>query len=855
MNRIKVLWLVLLILSASGAQAQREMEKLSRGLVAVKAAENNVFVSWRLLNSDAKDVSFDLYRNYKGTIEKVNSSPLHAATSFLDTQVKEAGEYQYFIKSTKKGSVEEGHFSFVNYPNGTMKNYFDLPLQTPEGYSPNDASVGDLDGDGEYEIIIHMMGKGRDNSHYGETDAPIFQAYKLDGTLLWTINLGTNIREGSHYNPFLVFDFDQDGKAEMVLKTSDGTVDGLGHVIGDASANYRNAGGHIITGAEYLTMFDGMTGKALQSINYPIPRYASGTVGSPEELKRAWGDNYGNRSERYLACVAYLDGKHPSLVFCRGYYTRVTMGAFQWRNNEFHHDWTFDSDNGEGNNRSIHGEGNHSVSVADVDGDGCDEIIYGAAAINNDGTPLHATGFGHGDALHVSDLDPTHPGLEIMDIQERFSDAGLSFREANSGKVLWKLPSVRSASSGGDKGEGPGRGVAFDIDPRHPGSECWVKGAGIGGLWSAQGEKISENAPRSCNFGIWWDGDLLRELLDSNRIYKWDWESEKQNTIFVADGCRSNNGSKSNPCLSADLFGDWREEVIFRTEDNQSLRIYTTTIPTEHRFISLMQDPVYRLSIAWQNGGYNQPPHVGFYLGAPIAVSKQKSKQSSDVQAVPELYPSGEVISRYHNDWTKGSYRRRIANFQKDPLQMGEVVFIGNSITQQGRDWSERFGMPHIRNRGIAGDLTDGVLHRLDEICYYRPKAVFILIGVNDLFNMHHERDTRFTYDKLVPSTNYIAKNIVKIAKQIARQSPETKIYVRTLLPTRRDFMKEDIVAVNTLIKRYERKAPYEVIDLYAQFVDQDGNLIKEYTKDGVHLTEAGYAHWVSVEKKILEEL
>ncbi len=615
---LKVAIVSLLFFSTiSTLQAERKPEQLSRGLVAVKSGKNSIFVSWRLLNSDSKDMAFNLYREYNGKTKKLNAAPIREATSFLDVKVKNEGAYSYFVKPIqgKEEKAAEGHFTCYNNVNVECLNYFDLPLETPEGYSPNDASIADLDGDGDYEIIIHMVGQGRDNSHPGYTTAPLFHAYKLDGTLLWEINLGTNIREGAHYNPFLVYDFDQDGKAEMVLKTADGTIDGLGNVIGNAALDHRNAYGHILSGAEYLTIFDGLTGRQMKTIDYPFSRHPYKENPTPADLEQIWGDGRGNRSERYLAAVAYLDGKQASMVFCRGYYTRVVMSALKWKNNDFQLDWIFDSDDGEGNNHIIHGQGNHSMSVGDVDADACDEIIYGAAVLNNDGTPLHSTGFGHGDALHFSDLDPTNPGLEIFTIQERFGDAGMSFREARSGKVLWKVPSVKAASAGSDRGEGPGRGVSFNIDPRYPGNECWAKGAGIRGLWSAQGEKISNQAPRSCNFALWWDGDWLRELLDGNRIYKWDWKNEKQNTIFIAEGCKSNNGSKQNPCISADIFGDWREEVVFRSEDNQSLRIFTTTIPTSHRLVTLMQDPIYRLSIAWQNVGYNQPPHTGFYVG------------------------------------------------------------------------------------------------------------------------------------------------------------------------------------------------------------------------------------------------
>ena len=246
-----------------------------------------------------------------------------------------------------------------------------------------------------------------------------------------------------------------------------------------------------------------------------------------------------------------------------------------------------------------------------MDEDGRDEIVYGAAVIDDNGHGLYSTGLGHGDALHVSDLDPERPGLEVFDIQERFDDAGANFRVAKTGELIWKKPSIQA----GADGEGPGRGLALDIDPRHRGYESWVRGAGVTGLWNAKGEKISDTTPGSCNFGVWWDGDLLRELLDRNTISKWDWTNNTETVLFKADCCMSNNGTKATPTLSADILGDWREEVIWRTTDNKELRIYTTVIPTKYRYYTLMHDPQYRLSIAWQNVAYNQPPHTGFYLG------------------------------------------------------------------------------------------------------------------------------------------------------------------------------------------------------------------------------------------------
>lgn len=622
------------------ARAQRVMEALGRGVVAVRQPEGTVFVGWRLLGTDPDDVTFNVYRAAgDGRPAKLNAKPLSGPTHLVDTGADLSHSNAYFVRPLRKGREQPASAPFTLPANAPARQYLALPLKTPPGYSPNDASAGDLDGDGEYEIVLHQAGRGRDNSRPGLTDPPILQAYKLDGTLLWTINLGRNVREGAHYTQFMVYDLDGDGRAEVACKTADGTVDGMGKVIGDEDADWGNhegtfipirrrdgterrqdVSGYILKGPEYLTVFDGLTGAALATTDYVPPRHPQTHSPTPEQMDEVWGDGWGNRVDRFLAAVAYLDGKLPSLVMCRGYYTRSVLAAWNWRGGALTRLWTFDSDDGTPGNREYRGQGNHNLSVADVDGDGRDEIVYGAAVIDDDGKGLHATGWGHGDAMHVSDLDPDRPGLEVFNIQERFDDAGANFRDAHTGRELWKKPSVAAATSGGDVGEGPGRANSVNIDPRHRGNECWVAGAGMRGLWSARGEKISDSQPRACNFAVWWDGDLLRELLDRNVVSKWNWEKQALEPLLTADGCSSNNGTKATPALSADILGDWREEVIWRTSDDQELRIYTTTIPTKHRIPTLMHDPQYRLAVAWQNVAYNQPPHPSFYLGdeAPL---------------------------------------------------------------------------------------------------------------------------------------------------------------------------------------------------------------------------------------------
>lgn len=497
-----------------------------------------------------------------------------------------------------------------------------MPLQTPDGYTPGDASVGDLDGDGRYEIVLTQEQSPRDNSQPGFTGNTLLQAYTLDGILLWTIQLGRNIREGAHYTQLIVFDLDGDGRAEITCKTADGTIDGTGNIIGDAHADWRepeSAGrhraGHIKHGPEYLTIFDGRTGAALATTQY-LPQRAPGTDNpTDEQLRAVWGDANANRSDRYLAGVAYLDGRLPSVIMCRGYYTRTVLAAWDWRDGQLTSRWVFDSD-ASPENQPYAGQGNHSLSIADVDDDGRDEIIYGAMVVDDDGTGLYSTGWGHGDALHVGDLVPDNQGLEVFDIQERFDLQGMSMRDARTGRPLFLIPSVKADETGSDKGEGPGRGNSFNIDPRFPGAESWAAGAQMDGIRDAYGHLILAQRPRSfpCNFGILWDGDLLHELLDQNRITKWNWLNETLEPLLIAHSCTSNNGTKATPALSCDLWGDWREEVIWRTRDNRELRIYTSTIPTKHRLFTLMHDPQYRLSIAWQNVAYNQPPHPSFYL-------------------------------------------------------------------------------------------------------------------------------------------------------------------------------------------------------------------------------------------------
>lgn len=592
----------------SAAAPYRLMESLNRAPVAVKT-DNGIFISWRLLGTDPSAIAFNLYRD--GVL--INASPIVQSTNYVDAAGTNNSVYE--VRAVLNG-IELPSSDTTSVWNS---NYVDIPLRkpangaTPDGeiytYNANDISVGDLDGDGQYELIVKWdPSNSKDNSQAGYTGNVYLDAYKLDGTFMWRIDMGRNIRAGAHYTQFMVYDFDGDGRAEIAAKTADGTVDGGGMVIGDPNADYRNSTGYVLSGPEFLTVFDGLTGRAMSTVNYDPPR---GNVNN-------WGDNYGNRVDRFLAAVAYLDGERPSFIMARGYYTRTVLAAYNWRDGQLTQVWKFDSD--DPGNSAYAGQGNHNLSVADVDGDGKDEIVYGAMTLDDDGTPLYNTKIGHGDALHVGDFDPSRPGLEVFKVSETYPNAaGIAMWDAATGELIWNVATNYDV----------GRGTTGDIDPRYPGAESWAVGSSTwndaaGGIYTTKGEKISSVIP-AANFVIWWDGDLLREILDHNyneskgvgtgKIQKWDYENQKTVDLLVANGTYSNNGTKGNPGLQADLLGDWREEVIWRLEDSSALRLYTTTDVTEHRIYTLMHDPEYRLSIAWQNVAYNQPPHTSFYLG------------------------------------------------------------------------------------------------------------------------------------------------------------------------------------------------------------------------------------------------
>ena len=707
------------------AVPQPQLEKLERGLVAVKTAQG-VFLSWRLMRQEVQGstkeriigADFEVYRNGE-KIALVTSS-----TNYLDAAGTEADTYAVAVTGESPCAAVQVW----------EKGYLDLPLRKPEGgvtpagqafeYTANDMSVGDVDGDGVYEYIVKWdPTNSQDVSIKGYTGRCIIDCYKLDGTLLWRLDMGPNIRAGAHYTQFMVYDFDGDGKAEMSVKTAPGTcmtqyhadgsikrqfyvtmpesdvaagvthednyvcsaADYRAHVVdmfmgwhqhpevvrgqwpatleacfgieqryayplnqADAEAltdyfinefaparspkNHLEAfEGFIYEGPEYLTMFAG-DGSEIETIPFPFPRVDDGLL---------WGDYAWNRIEpcnrvdRFLSGVAYLDGVHPSLIVCRGYYTRSCIAAYDLRGGRHELQWSIDSGflpmqnpfvitpgDAQDGTDPVYGilarQGNHSLSAADVDGDGCMEIIYGAACIDHDGTLLYSSmdrlpdgrlaKLGHGDSMHVADIDPDVPGMEIFNVFEegRHAPYGFALRDAETGKVRF-----------GEYHEGDlGRCMIGDVLPEVRGLQVWSKG-----MFDCKGNRLDAPEP-STNARIYWMGDLTTQVTDTPdylHSHKTGRVCDlRRGVVLEPEGTLTNNGTKGNPCLIGDIFGDFREELLLRTEDSTAIRIYTTTDVTAHKLPTMMHDPQYRCGIAWQNNCYNQPVYPSFYYASDM---------------------------------------------------------------------------------------------------------------------------------------------------------------------------------------------------------------------------------------------
>jgi hypothetical protein len=568
------------------------MENLDRGVVAVKVS-GGVYVGWRMFGYEYtgtdSDASYILYK------DGAKLATVTDSTNYLDAAGTASSKYS--VSAVLKGT--EGKQSDAVTP--WAQQYLSIPLTKPASqYNANDAEPGDLDGDGKLDIVLKWEGSTKDNSQAGVTDPVYIAAYTLAGKQLWMLNLGPNIRSGAHYTQMSVGDFDGDGKAEFACKTAPGTKDGTGAYLStgvaagaDNTKDYRNGSGYILTGPEWLTVFAGDTGKELATVDYPVQR---GNVGD-------WGDTYGNRLDRYNGGMAWVSdtgtGKtatgRPSIIQQRGYYTRLTVSAYNWRDAKLTKVWTFDSNDAA--NSKAKGQGDHSCMAGDVDGDGAQEILTGPTTIGSDGTLMCTTGLGHGDAMHAGILVVGKP-FSIFSVHE-----GIGGHDCHDGVTCKTY--INTPGSGDN-----GRGVAEYVTMSDlTAATC---SSGVGSMNCATGAAASSSA--GSNFLIYWDADEARELENGTPITK-----PGGGTLLNASGTASCNGTKSTPTLTADLLGDWREELVLRETSNAALRVYTTTDVTKRRIYTLMHDATYRAQVAFENASYNQPPHVGFHIGAGMA--------------------------------------------------------------------------------------------------------------------------------------------------------------------------------------------------------------------------------------------
>ena len=630
-----------------GGNGTAIMEHLDRGIYAVKSG-SGMFVSWRWNADDDDNAEFQLYRDN----QLIYTSKSGDATSYQDNGGNANSKYRVdtVVNGTVVGSEE------CRFNSGT--NYFDIPLNSPgSNYSPNDCCVGDVDGDGQYEIFLKWdQNDSQDNSKSGNTSNVYIDCVTLTGKTLWRVDLGKNIRAGQHYTQMCVADFDCDGHAELITKTADGTKDGTGKVIGDGSRNYRNGSGYILDGPEYMTLFDGRTGSALDTINFPVPR---GKVSD-------WGDNYGNRVDRFNSGIAYLDGVHPSAIYNRGYYTRMTISAVDVVNKKLSVRWIFDSNNSDSG--GAYGQGNHNLMVGDVDNDGKQEICMGDCMIDDNGKLLWSSGKGHGDAMHLGDLIPERPGLELWQCHEH-TPYGVSLFDASNGKVIFHF----------DADKDTGRCCADNVYAGSAGAEFWGARPAKAVL-DKTGKTIASLSP-SMNFLIYWDGDLEREMLSDTMISKMK-SATQIDYFFTAEGCASNNSTKAVPCLTADLFGDWREELIMRTTDNKKLRVWCTTYTTKTRLTTLMHDMQYRAQDCCQQSAYNQPPHVSYYLGSDAPLPERPNVvvngESTYTPPEPIKYTDGSFITNLTVNDTANAANWSVVT---DAKQVGSTVFGDRAFT------------------------------------------------------------------------------------------------------------------------------------------------------------------------------
>ncbi len=571
-------------LQVEGLAKERVKEKLNRGLVASLSQDNkSVYLTWRLLETDAEGISFNIYRAINGKSKRLNRKPIVQTCDFLDeTPVNNKMTY-WIVPVINEKEQESSEKIDIVFNELSSPNYTSIKLK--RAVKAGKVALADLNGDGVYDYIIRTPETNIDPGMPGDLTGKTYQieAYLSDGTYLWTKDLGQGIEPGIWYSPFIAYDFNGDGKAEIALKAAPETVK-------------RDEKGRVDSGEEYLSVLDGMTGKEIARVNWPERN-----------------DRYGNmvRRNRNQIGMAFLDGKTPFILAARGTYKLMVVDAWMLKDNKLERVWRWDGDEENPVTRSM---GAHSMISADVDGDGRDEIFLGACALNNNGTLKWSTGLGHPDKIYITDIDPRRPGMELFLCIEpwREDGRGVCMVDAITGQPIWNI---------GHKTLHVGDGMVADIDASHPGLECFATEDKKGGstdkyLLSSDGKRLGSNEDvPPCRNWIWWDGDLLRETFkgDDSRWGAGSSSHGRPQNIVKWKGETLTENIEGDILMIADVVGDWREEVITALEGE--LRIYRTNIPAKDKRTTLMQDPLYRNYIAHRSMGYPQAPVPSYYLG------------------------------------------------------------------------------------------------------------------------------------------------------------------------------------------------------------------------------------------------
>lgn len=563
-----------------GFATQRIKEQLDRGLSAVPALqENAIYLSWRLLEDDPDDVSFYVYRSANGKTQRLTKKPLTGTCDFTDINPAK-GEAQYWVCALDNKKKEISTSVKLNVDPNSLTAYRSIPLRN-KSVKAGKIAVADLNGDGVYDYIVRTPDTNVDPGRPGNLQGDTYkiEAYLSDGTFLWSKDLGQGIEPGVWYSPFIAYDFNGDGKAEIALKTA------------PANAT-RNENGRVDSGEEYLSVWDGMTGEEIARVDWP---------------KRT--DRLGNlvRQNRNQIGMAFLDGKTPYILACRGTYRAMFVDAWQLNGNKLEKAWSWDGDE---ENPVIRSQGSHNMICGDVDEDGRDEILLGSCMLDDNGTLLWSAGLGHPDKIYLTDIDPTRPGMEVFLCLEPWHDngRGVCMVDAKAGEQIWNI---------GHKTYHVGDGMVADIDPSKPGLECFASEDRKGGstdkyLLTAQGEYLGKNEEvPPCRNWVWWDGDLLRETFNERRSNGQPRRHSKN--IIKWKGETLTTDIEGDILMIADLYGDWREEIV--TAMPGEIRIYTTNIPAKDRRVTLMQDSLYRNYIAHRSMGYPQSPVPSYYLG------------------------------------------------------------------------------------------------------------------------------------------------------------------------------------------------------------------------------------------------